>query len=32
MKDKILDGKKLADKLNLELKNKISDLVKETGV
>ncbi len=32
MKDKILDGKKLADKLNLELKNKIGDLVKETGV
>ncbi len=32
MKDKILDGKKLADKLNLELKSKISDLVKETGV
>ena len=32
MKDKILDGKKLADKLNLELKDKIGDLVKETGV
>ena len=32
MKDKILDGKKLADKLNSELKEKISKAVKRTGV
>lgn len=30
--DKILDGKKLADELNSELKSKIDKLVKITGV
>lgn len=32
MIDKILDGKKLADKLNLELKGQISELVEKTGI
>ncbi len=32
MKDKILDGKKLANILNLELRGKISKLVEKTGV
>ncbi|GAG84434.1 unnamed protein product, partial [marine sediment metagenome] len=32
MEDKILDGKKLADKLNFELKEKISNLIKKTGI
>ena len=32
MEDKILDGKKLADKLNFELKEKLSNLIKKTGI
>ncbi len=32
MIDKILDGKKLADKLNFELKEQISELVEKTGI
>ncbi|MFX1391688.1 MAG: bifunctional 5,10-methylenetetrahydrofolate dehydrogenase/5,10-methenyltetrahydrofolate cyclohydrolase [Promethearchaeota archaeon] len=32
MEDKILDGKKLADKLNAELKEKITKAVKKTGI
>ncbi|MFX1363346.1 MAG: bifunctional 5,10-methylenetetrahydrofolate dehydrogenase/5,10-methenyltetrahydrofolate cyclohydrolase [Promethearchaeota archaeon] len=32
MKDKILDGKYLADKLNAELKDKITKAVKKTGI
>lgn len=32
MNDKILDGKKLADRLNTELKEKIREAVKQTGI
>ena len=32
MKDKILDGKKLADKLNTELKEKIKQVIKKTDI
>ena len=32
MEEKILDGKALADKLNLELQDEISQVVKKTGI
>ena len=32
MRDKILDGKKLAEKLNLELKEKVKSAVEKTGI
>ncbi len=32
MEEKLLDGKALADKLNLTLQNDISQVVKKTGI